>query len=129
MPPFASGVTFAIFNSIRFGVSNRIVAAFAEDVAVFGVKRHSIAEDFAFAVAAHSRRSVCPLPIVTVLFCSGGNSFGCCASFESILDRTCRNGAYIRRGFATYPLKAVQLNFLLSSIALAFVISKLPFSN
>lgn len=129
MPSLASSVAFSIFNSMWFDGSNGIDGAFAEDDDR-GVKCHSICDAFAFVVVAQSSRSVCPLPIVTVLFCNGGNSFGCCASIESLLGRTCRSGAYIRCDFfATYPLKAVHLNFLLSATKLAFVISKLPFSN
>lgn len=127
MPSLASSVAFSIFNSIWFDGCNRIDGAFADDR---GVKCHSIFDAFAFVVAAQSSRSVCPLPIVTVLLCNGGNSFGCCASIVSLLGRTWRSGAYIRCDFfARYPLMAVHLNFLLSVIALAFVISKLPFSN
>lgn len=129
MPSLASGVTFAIFNSIGFGVvSNRIDGAFDENMER-EVKRHSIADAFAFVVVAHSRRSVCSQPIVTVLFCNGGSSFDSCTSIVSMLVRTCKNGVYIRRPFTAYTLVAVHLNLLLSDTVLAFVISILPFSN
>lgn len=130
MPSLASGVTFAIFNSIAFGVSSQIVDGALADAVDRNVKCHSMADALAFVVVAQSRRNVSPLAIVSVLFCSGGISFGFCAPIASmLLGRTCKNGVYIRRAFAEYVLMAMHLNFLLSVSMLAFVISRLPLVN